>query len=111
MASLSRRRLFSSVGRHITISGRRGHSGEEIRHVDNADGDRAEPAHAARRRRVTVSDTLDLQRPRDGVAVVRLNRPERLNAINEAMQSELTKTLADLAADRSVHAVVLTGAG
>jgi enoyl-CoA hydratase len=60
---------------------------------------------------VTVSDTLDLERPRDGVAVVRLNRPERLNAINEAMQSELGQALADLAADHSVHAVVLTGAG
>jgi enoyl-CoA hydratase len=60
---------------------------------------------------VTVSDTLDLERPRDGVAVVRLNRPERLNAINEAMQTELGQALADLAADHSVHAVVLTGAG
>jgi len=60
---------------------------------------------------VTVPDTLELARPRDGVAVVRLNRPERLNAINEAMQTELRYTLADLAADRTAHAVVLTGAG
>jgi enoyl-CoA hydratase len=60
---------------------------------------------------VTVSDTLELERPRDGVAVVRLNRPERLNAINEAMQTELGQTLADLAVDHAVHAVVLTGAG
>jgi enoyl-CoA hydratase/carnithine racemase len=60
---------------------------------------------------VTVPDTLELARPRDGVAVVRLNRPERLNAINETMQSELRCILADLAADRTVHAVVLTGAG
>jgi enoyl-CoA hydratase len=56
-------------------------------------------------------NTLDLERPRDGVVVVRLNRPERLNAINEAMQTELTRALAELTADRSVHAVVLTGAG
>jgi enoyl-CoA hydratase len=55
--------------------------------------------------------TLELDQPRDGVTVVRLNRPERLNAINEAMRSELAQTLTDLAADRSVHAVVLTGAG
>jgi enoyl-CoA hydratase len=60
---------------------------------------------------VTVLDTLELDRPRDGVVVVRLNRPKRLNAINEAMQTELSQTLADLAADRAVHAVVLTGAG
>ena len=60
---------------------------------------------------MTVSHTLDLERPRDGVAVVRLNRPERLNAINEVMRTELGQTLGDLAADGSVHAVVLTGAG
>jgi len=60
---------------------------------------------------VTVLGTLQLARPRDGVVVVRLNRPERLNAINEAMQTELGQTMADLAADESVHAVVLTGAG
>jgi enoyl-CoA hydratase len=60
---------------------------------------------------VSVAGTLDVERPRDGVAVVRLNRPERLNAINEVMQHEFAQTLADLAADRSVRAVVLTGAG
>jgi enoyl-CoA hydratase len=43
--------------------------------------------------------------------VIRLNRPARLNAINETMQAELRQALADLAADRSVHAVVLTGSG
>ncbi|MGE2814313.1 enoyl-CoA hydratase/isomerase family protein [Mycobacterium heidelbergense] len=58
-----------------------------------------------------MSDTLELERPRDGVAVVRLNRPERLNAINEAMQTELRRMLADIAADNAVRAVVLTGAG
>jgi enoyl-CoA hydratase len=60
---------------------------------------------------LTVSDTLELQRPRDGVAVVRLNRPEHLNAINESMQTELRHTLADVAVDHTVRAVVLTGAG
>lgn len=55
--------------------------------------------------------TLELGRPRDGVVIVRLNRPERLNAINEVLQTELAQTLGDLAADRSARAVVLTGAG
>jgi enoyl-CoA hydratase len=58
-----------------------------------------------------VPDTLELDRPPDGVVVVRLKRPERLNTINEAMQTELGGALGDLAADRSVRAVVLTGAG
>jgi enoyl-CoA hydratase len=55
--------------------------------------------------------TLELDRPRDGVLVIRLNRPRCLNAINEAMQTEMGRVLADLAGDASVHAVVLTGAG
>jgi enoyl-CoA hydratase/carnithine racemase len=45
------------------------------------------------------------------VALVRLNRPERLNAINEVMLSELRQAFASLADDNTVHAVVLTGAG
>jgi enoyl-CoA hydratase/carnithine racemase len=60
---------------------------------------------------MTVPDALELDRPRDGVAVVRLSRPERLNAINETMQTELRQALADLTDDRSVRAIVLTGAG
>jgi enoyl-CoA hydratase/carnithine racemase len=58
-----------------------------------------------------MPSTLEVDRPRDGVAVVRLNRPKQLNAINEAMQIELRQTLTDLGADRTAHAVVLTGAG
>lgn len=58
-----------------------------------------------------MPDTLQLDRPREGVAVVRLNRPERLNAIDEAMQTGLLVALGELAADTSVRAVVLTGAG
>jgi enoyl-CoA hydratase len=54
---------------------------------------------------------LELERPCDGVVIMRLNRPGRLNAIDEVMQSELRCALADLAADQSVRAVVLTGAG
>ncbi|EUA55954.1 enoyl-CoA hydratase/isomerase family protein [Mycobacterium intracellulare 1956] len=55
--------------------------------------------------------TLELDRPGDGVAVLRLNRPQRLNAINETMQTELRGLLGDLAVDATVRAVVLTGAG
>ena len=43
--------------------------------------------------RLTVNETLSVQTPRDGVVVVRLNRPERLNAINEVMQTELAYVL------------------
>jgi enoyl-CoA hydratase len=58
-----------------------------------------------------VTETLSVQRPHAGVAVLELNRPNQLNAINDAMVGELNHTLAALDADDSVHAVVLTGAG
>ena len=47
----------------------------------------------------------------DGVAVVTLNRPDVLNAINEPMRRELTRCFDDLAVDDDVRAVVVTGAG
>jgi enoyl-CoA hydratase len=61
--------------------------------------------------RLTATETLTVQRPHAGVAVLQLNRPQRLNAINDVMAGELTETLAGLAADTSVTAVVITGAG
>ena len=60
---------------------------------------------------MTVPSTLILERPSEGIVVVRLNRPELLNAVNATMQTELTDALADFTTDRSVRAVVLTGAG
>jgi enoyl-CoA hydratase/carnithine racemase len=49
---------------------------------------------------------------RDGeVAVVRLNRPAAMNAVNAAMRRELPAELARLEADPAVRAVVITGTG
>jgi len=58
-----------------------------------------------------VTETLIVERPHAGVAVVTLNRPKRLNAINDVMRRKLTETLASITGDASVNAVVLTGAG
>lgn len=44
-------------------------------------------------------------------AIVTLNRPEVLNAINVEMREALVTTLTDLNDDASVRAVVITGAG
>jgi len=46
-----------------------------------------------------------------GVLTMRLNRPEAMNAINAGLHEELSRVFADIAADKSVHAVVLTGEG
>ncbi|KUI01725.1 enoyl-CoA hydratase/isomerase family protein [Mycobacterium sp. IS-3022] len=58
-----------------------------------------------------MTETLDIDRSKPGTVVLQLNRPKQLNAINEVMRDELTRTLAQLASDTSVHSVVLTGAG
>lgn len=48
---------------------------------------------------------------RDGVRTLTLNRPHRRNALDPGLWRELGRALADAGADRSVRALVLTGAG
>ena len=47
----------------------------------------------------------------NGVADVRLNRPDKMNALDSAMFDALVDTSASLAADSSVRCVVLSGEG
>lgn len=47
----------------------------------------------------------------EGVGWIRLNRPERLNAMTYPMMGRVCEVLEELAADESVRAVVLTGVG
>ena len=47
----------------------------------------------------------------DGVAMLTLNRPEKLNAFNEAMHGELAQALERIEADPGLRAILLTGAG
>src|SRR3982751_319033 len=61
-----------------------------------------------RRRRMT-NDLLESVK--DGVAVLTLNRPDRLNALSGPMLDALLEALPRLAADAAVGAVVVTGAG
>lgn len=55
-------------------------------------------------------DTLLLTR-NHGVAHVVLNRPQRLNALNALMKSELASVMDQLEADDSIGAIVISGAG
>jgi len=50
-----------------------------------------------------------IERPADGVALVRLNRPEARNALNVAMREALHAAFVSLAEDESVRAIVLAG--
>ena len=47
----------------------------------------------------------------DGVAMLTLNRPDKLNVFNEAMHGELARALDRVEADPTIRAVLLTGAG
>ena len=53
---------------------------------------------------------IDVERV-DGTAVVTVNRPDAMNALDVEHAETLRDTLADLAADESARVVVLTGAG
>ncbi|TIU06561.1 MAG: enoyl-CoA hydratase, partial [Mesorhizobium sp.] len=54
---------------------------------------------------------LVLSEVRDGVAVLTLNRPEKLNALNYALIDRLLAILDAIEVDGSIRAVILTGAG
>ena len=54
--------------------------------------------------------SLEIER-QDGVAVVTVNRPEAMNALDVAHAGELRDRLEELAADDDARVVVLTGAG
>jgi enoyl-CoA hydratase/carnithine racemase len=58
-----------------------------------------------------VTETLIVDRPQAGTVVLQLNRPKKLNAINQVMRDELIQTFADIAKDALVNVVVLTGMG
>ncbi|MPS29184.1 MAG: enoyl-CoA hydratase/isomerase family protein [Alcaligenaceae bacterium] len=55
--------------------------------------------------------SLISMRVEDSIATLTLNRPEKRNAISDAMRTELIDALEHVAADRGIRALVLTGAG
>lgn len=58
-----------------------------------------------------AAPVLERGRPLDGVELLRLNRPGRLNALDEELVHTLRSTCRELGDDRSCRVVVLTGAG
>jgi enoyl-CoA hydratase len=58
-----------------------------------------------------VPTLVSVDRPSPHVAVVTLQRPERLNALSIDLAIELDSTLQEVGDDNSVRVVVLTGAG
>lgn len=58
-----------------------------------------------------MAELVRIERRPDGVALLTLNDPERLNAMTEAMGGAISAAVAQLKDDASLRAVVLTGAG
>ncbi|MCE2660441.1 MAG: enoyl-CoA hydratase [Rubrivivax sp.] len=56
----------------------------------------------------TARDVL-IDQPAEGVALVRLNRPQVTNALSLALQAQLSQAFATLSADDAVRCIVLTG--
>jgi len=52
-----------------------------------------------------------VQTPQDGIRIIKLNRPDRLNALTREMVQQVNETPDAIAADSSVRVVILTGAG
>jgi len=47
----------------------------------------------------------------DDIAIITMNRPEKLNALNLELQEELKRAFDELSVDEEVKAIILTGAG
>jgi len=58
-----------------------------------------------------MNDPLLLIDTADGVRTIRVNRPDKLNALNAATLDALDAAFADAARDETVRVVVLTGSG
>lgn len=48
---------------------------------------------------------------KEGIALLTMNRPERMNAFNEQMKDEFVQALRDIEKDDEVRILVVTGAG
>ena len=54
---------------------------------------------------------LDLQAKGEGVAIIKVNRPEVLNALNREAMSELSTAIGIVGADDGINVVIITGTG
>ena len=78
-----------------------GHTPSSGRQVTNAQGLEATSSDAGR--------VVLIERPSEGVALVRLHRPEATNALSLELQHQLAQAFTELAHDDAVRCIVLTG--
>jgi enoyl-CoA hydratase/carnithine racemase len=56
-----------------------------------------------------MADLVTIERPSDGVVLMRLNRPAALNALNTALRHRLVEVFTELGSDDGVRCIVITG--
>ena len=78
-----------------------GHGPSPVLPVTNAQGLEAPSSDAGR--------VVLIERPSEGVALVRLHRPEATNALSLELQHQLAQAFTELAHDDAVRCIVLTG--
>jgi 2-(1,2-epoxy-1,2-dihydrophenyl)acetyl-CoA isomerase len=61
--------------------------------------------------KAAASEQVLVETRQGGIVTLVMNRPEKLNALNNELASALIKTFTELEQDASVHVVVLSGAG
>jgi enoyl-CoA hydratase len=59
----------------------------------------------------TESELVQIEWPQPGVALLRLNRPDRLNALSTDLVAAIPEALTTVAGDRACRVIILTGAG
>jgi len=59
----------------------------------------------------SVYSRLTFDYPSDGVLLIKINRPGRLNAMDEVLHTELSRVWLDVDRDDACRAVVITGEG
>ncbi|MEO1137448.1 MAG: enoyl-CoA hydratase-related protein [Pseudomonadota bacterium] len=56
-------------------------------------------------------ETITFETPKDGIALITLNRPDRLNAYNGQMRIDMADAVRRASADDDIRVVVVTGSG
>jgi enoyl-CoA hydratase len=58
-----------------------------------------------------MPETIRVETPRDGIALLTMSRPEKLNALSWEMIAELNQALDAISADDAIRVLVITGKG
>lgn len=56
-------------------------------------------------------DTIIIETDDDGIATIQINRPNKLNALNDDVLNELADAFKSIQVDEDIEAIVVTGAG